>query len=1054
MVNPKTQSGQTNMRRFLVICLSIVLFLGSLTFVWVSHATRDYMLRGYANPTTDKNLPFRTAILGVNADLRQFNAEELSKQLDLMTQANITWVRQFVYWDEVQPTEDTFVWDSYDTIFETFQEYPSLKPVVVLMNTPQWAISEQYPYSSTLPPHNLESYARFVATFTQRYQSSIDYYQIWDEPNLYNAWGQTDPRVSEYAALLQVAYDTIHAHDPAASVIAAALAPTVELSGQNISDWLYLDQLYSLGLKEFSDAVAGKPYGFDSSPENRNLSIGLLNFSHVIGLRDVMEKHGDTQTALWLSSWGWHHTPENWQGDPSLWQTVSQSQQVDYTLTALNRIEREWTWSGGAILNEWKPMRPPTDASWGFSLLNPDNTPTPLLTALINRTETNLPRNGLFPAQNLGAEYSGVWSFSDLGADIGWLETSDSRVRFQFYGSEVALLLREGDYVAFLYPTIEGQIINQTHTDSSGNPYIFLKSDTELPEINLNPIANQLPLSEHILNLVADRGWDQWALVGFAVSDGDLSTPYQNTFTISVLVSIVATLNLIVTLVLSISQKNIKQAQTILRFISTPILLIFGIIVTIIVTLSAFLVFREATPNILKQEVSQFGIAIILTGGLVAFDLPFVVLVIACAILFILILNRPIIGLCLIIGWSPFFLFPVELYRFAFPIAELLLIITFATWIINQLIDYRIHKVAFKIHLHPLDYGVIAWMILGVIALFWSQYRSSALTELRTLIIEPSIFYLMIRTYKQGSHPVSLSFYLVHALLVSGIVVSVIGLAYFVQGKAIITAEDGTMRLASVYGSPNNVALLIGRCLPFGLAFALLQTNLLWRSFYGFSIFIMAIALVLTQSTGALIIGVPVSLVFVIFLVFGRKALLPVSGLVSLGLIGVAILTQVSARFAKLLSLDEGTNFLRIRVWESALDIIRQHPITGLGLDQFLYVFRGGYVKPDAIFDMELSHPHNVIFDFWIRLGVFGVITLLWLQFHFWRITYKLYRSTSLSTIDRIIVIGAMGCMVNLVSHGLVDNSVFVLDLSFIFMMLLGIVLSLSNRNPIDELQK
>ena len=97
----------------------------------------------------------------------------------------------------------------------------------------------------------------------------IDYYQVWDEPNLADAWGGLDPRPAEYTALLSTARAAILSADPAATIVAAALAPTTETAGRNISDIRYLEALYALGAGELMDVVAGKPYGFSSPPLDR-----------------------------------------------------------------------------------------------------------------------------------------------------------------------------------------------------------------------------------------------------------------------------------------------------------------------------------------------------------------------------------------------------------------------------------------------------------------------------------------------------------------------------------------------------------------------------------------------------------------------------------------------------------------------------------------------------------------------------------------------------------------------------------------------------------------
>ena len=161
-----------------------------------------------------------------------------------------------------------------------------------------------------------------------------------------------------------------------------------------------------------------------------------------------------------------------------------------------------------------------------------------------------------------------------------------------------------------------------------------------------------------------------------------------------------------------------------------------------------------------------------------------------------------------------------------------------------------------------------------------------------------------------------------------------------------------------------------------------------------------------------------------------------------------AALTQLSPRFANILDFSSGTNFLRLRLWESSLEIISDHPVTGLGLDQFLYLYSGEYVRPDAIWDPDLSHPHNVFLDFWTRLGIAGLALFLLIQAAFWKSLLPSLRS--LRARDQLgfaMALGLAGSMAGLLSQSLIDNSVFVIDLAFIFMFQLALLLRLEETN-------
>jgi O-antigen ligase len=177
----------------------------------------------------------------------------------------------------------------------------------------------------------------------------------------------------------------------------------------------------------------------------------------------------------------------------------------------------------------------------------------------------------------------------------------------------------------------------------------------------------------------------------------------------------------------------------------------------------------------------------------------------------------------------------------------------------------------------------------------------------------------------------------------------------------------------------------------------------------------------------------------VLLLINGKRARITILAIIII-IVALALFATQSERFSRFLDLHEGTNFFRIRVWQSALQIIEDHPITGLGLDQFLYAFRGRYMLPDAWQEPNLSHPHNFVFDWWTRLGIFGVIVFAWLQNAFWQRGTKLYHAARVDNpLTLAIIIGALGSMVNLLAHGLVDNSVYVNDLALIFVLITGI---------------
>lgn len=1029
-------------RQVVLLLASLAALAGSASATLVTMGERERMLRGHEDATIALSLPPAMPRLGVNAELSRYSADELADHLSLMESAGVAWLRQFFPWDEIEPSPGQFDWEPWDSIVQSLAAFPQIGPMAVLMNSPAHASGSD---SATAPPRDVTAFAAFCAEFAARYGAVIDHYQIWDEPNLEAAWGGLDPEPVHYLALLKAAWQAIHDVDPNAEVIAAALAPTVETGPRNISDIDYLNSLYALGAADWMDAVAAKPYGFDSSPQDRVVSTGTLNFSRIIALREVMQQHGDADKPLHAGAWGWNSLPADWAGAPSIWGSVTLEEQVSWTLAALERARREWPWLGSMMLQHWQPYAAPDDPLQGFALLDVDNRPKALLTALAGRPLDTLAGHGLHAADSPRARYSGNWSFGPNGADFGWL--NDSQVQFDFAGEEIALRVREGDYVAWFYATVDGRPANALPRDADGNAYLTLTSATRQPREALVTLARDLDPGSHRLvlsgvDLVMEARQPRWALAGFAVGHGDPALPWGRQILAGSIATGVAAVALLMTLGGFRLPRPVRLTPLTGRL--TPgASAIAGMLASLVLMLGMLLTWGDAVPAIFRRETLH-PLPALLTAGLLMLQPGLLITLLALLILFLLFFHRPAHGLLLTILWAPLYLFPIQLYHFAFPMAELMILLTGLAWALRQALQWARRQRdtgragPFNVNLqglNALDLLLLAWLALGVLACIRSPERAPAVTELRVLFVEPALFYLIFR---REARDLATRVLLTDALIATGTLVALIGLWLFLSGEGVITAEGGVRRLVSVYGSPNNAALFLERCLPFALAWALPGSQGLRRVLALLAGVIILLALLLTQSAGALLLGLPLSLAALLLLRRRRQALAPLLGLAAAGLAALALLTASSPRFARLLDFTSGTLRIRLQLWQSTLAMLRDDPVAGLGLDQFLYAYRDIWILPDAWREPNLSHPHNILFDFWIRLGIAGPLLLIALMAAFWRKALRAYRSARRHA-ERVLLLGAMASMVSLVAHGLVDNSVYVNDLVYVFVLLCGL---------------
>ena len=102
---------------------------------------------------------------------------------------------------------------------------------------------------------------------------------------------------------------------------------------------------------------------------------------------------------------------------------------------------------------------------------------------------------------------------------------------------------------------------------------------------------------------------------------------------------------------------------------------------------------------------------------------------------------------------------------------------------------------------------------------------------------------------------------------------------------------------------------------------------------------------------------------------------------------------QFSNRFKSIANVTtDRSNISRIMIWESSINMIKDHPVTGVGLDCFKRVYDKEY-KRDVEKEMKfnLAHTHNNFLQIFTEAGIFGflgffsfTIFMLWSNFKAW----------------------------------------------------------------------
>ena len=354
----------------------------------------------------------------------------------------------------------------------------------------------------------------------------------------------------------------------------------------------------------------------------------------------------------------------------------------------------------------------------------------------------------------------------------------------------------------------------------------------------------------------------------------------------------------------------------------------------------------------------------------------------------------------------------------------------------------------------------------ALVATFAAEQESVAFREWRTLFLSAGLFALLLHlTLRRTGDSSEARTFLALCWLAGGAFVACAGLWQYVTEQNIIQAE-GVNRIRAFYGSPNNLGLYLERTTAMGLSLAIFggwaaqrrgngeseprreripllrswKRAPLWARGALLLTLPQLLALLLTFSKGAIFLGLPAMLLALA--VAGRRLLTAPGGRLPArwgwGLAAVAAAMVLgllpfvgTERFRSLLDFrPEGTAGIRLSLWRSSVQMALDHLWLGVGPDNFLYSYRSGYILPAAWRDPSLNHPHNVVLDWWTRLGLPGLaMATAWLALGI----RSLWRAASFDA----VAVGALGAVAAALGHGLIDASYALPDLFIVWVFLL-----------------
>ena len=175
-------------------------------------------------------------------------AADLESRLEAIQQAGIKWARQDFTWKRIERRKGEYAWAPYDELVEKMHR----RGILLFGN-----LAYGPDFYDTTKREGLEAYAAFARAAAERYAGKVDYWQIWNEPNLGFHGG--DPEV--YGHLLAVSGRAIHEANPKAKVLGLNMA---------FCDVLWAEKvLKGLVNCDCFDVICFHPYRNPNAPEDK-----------------------------------------------------------------------------------------------------------------------------------------------------------------------------------------------------------------------------------------------------------------------------------------------------------------------------------------------------------------------------------------------------------------------------------------------------------------------------------------------------------------------------------------------------------------------------------------------------------------------------------------------------------------------------------------------------------------------------------------------------------------------------------------------------------------
>lgn len=261
----------------------------------------------------------------------------------------------------------------------------------------------------------------------------------------------------------------------------------------------------------------------------------------------------------------------------------------------------------------------------------------------------------------------------------------------------------------------------------------------------------------------------------------------------------------------------------------------------------------------------------------------------------------------------------------------------------------------------------------------------------------------------------------------------------------------GLVRAISSFKDSNTYGIYLSAIAPLVFAFALYYTKGIIRALFWLASLLGIAAICLTYSRPTLLALYIV--LWILSLVKKDKVLVGI--LVAFTVISPFLLPKTVKEWAREVDYNPARfmcNDDRIAVYKNSLNMIKAHPVIGVGAGVFMKSYKG-YKDPVEyrnVVTLDEMKAHNNFLHMAGEIGLLGLAIFLWLLYRLFKESLNIYRKLKDHFI-KLFSLSLIVCLISFLVNGLTESSLYYSRVSLIFWYLAGLSLALKKFSHADR---